>query len=53
MNNKIFSLLMAIGGGLIVIIVEHPSAWIVSAVIVGFSAGMYFWKEKDEKIDED
>ena len=45
MNNKLFSLLMALAGASI--IVDHPKAWVVSALILGFSAGMYFWPKDD------
>ena len=32
MNNKLFSLLMALAGASIILVVDHPKAWVVSAM---------------------
>ncbi len=38
---------MALAGASIILVVDHPKAWVVSALILGFSAGMYFWTKGD------
>ena len=44
MKNKNFGLLLVFAG-VITIFVEHQSAWIFSAILIGGGTGLFFWKD--------
>ena len=45
MKNRHLGILLVLAG-VITIFVEHESAWIVSALLIGGGTGIFFWKDK-------
>tara|TARA_Y100001970_G_scaffold128277_1_gene158415 strand:- start:423 stop:557 length:135 start_codon:yes stop_codon:yes gene_type:complete len=44
MKNKNIGLILVLLG-VLTIFVEHKSAWIVSALLIGGGTGLFFWKD--------
>ena len=40
--------LMFVMIGAILIFSQHEKAWIVSAILIGFGSGLFFWKEEEK-----
>tara|TARA_B100000886_G_C20305804_1_gene441676 strand:- start:388 stop:534 length:147 start_codon:yes stop_codon:yes gene_type:complete len=48
MSNSAFGLLIVLAG-VITIFVDHQSAWIVSAILIGAGTGLFFWRDEKNK----
>ena len=46
MKNKTLGTI-AVLFGVIIIFSDHQSAWIVSAIMIGFGTGLFFWKDRE------
>ena len=47
MKNSTFGILLVLAG-VLTIFVNHESAWIISALLIGGGSGLVFWKDKTE-----
>ncbi len=47
MKNSTLGILIVLAG-VLTIFVNHPYAWIVSAILIGGGSGLFFWKDKKE-----
>jgi len=43
MKNKTLGIIIVLLG-VVMIFGEHEKAWIVSAILIGFGSGLFFWK---------
>ena len=50
MSNKNLALILVLFGGLI-LLSDQSGAWIVSAIAIGIGSGIFFWKDKNNNID--
>tara|TARA_B100001996_G_scaffold207706_1_gene159251 strand:+ start:253 stop:411 length:159 start_codon:yes stop_codon:yes gene_type:complete len=47
MKNKTLGIILVLFGA-ILIFSQHEKAWIVSAILIGFGSGLFFWKEEEK-----
>jgi|TARA_B100000780_G_C21107327_1_gene447241 hypothetical protein len=50
MKNRTLGIVIIVLGGLI-LYSENESTWILSAILIGVGSGIFFWKEKENRID--
>jgi|TARA_B110000027_G_C15931470_1_gene217116 hypothetical protein len=50
MNNKTLGVAIIVFGGLI-LYSQYEFAWIISAISIGIGSGIFFWKEKDNDVE--